>query len=107
MQSPENKYFYYKIFHMKILSSLQAFLVLGLLHFFKKSKVDFKKSKAEVILCRERDLLPPRAQVCADCPTGPSISACSRSHSARSSEDTSVYRWSQSQPTSSCRERYR
>lgn len=38
MQSPENKYFYYKIFHMKILSSLQAFLVLGLLHFLKSPK---------------------------------------------------------------------
>lgn len=98
MQSPKNKYFYYKIFPMKILSSLQAFLVLGLLHLLRSPK--------RRLFCAESGLLSPRAQVCADCPTGSSFSAC-RSHSVRSSEDTSVYRWSQSQPTSSCREKYR
>lgn len=43
-------------------------------------------------------------QMCLDGPTGSSFSARSRSHSVRSSEDTSVYRWSQSQPTSSCQD---
>lgn len=49
--SSEKNYFYYKIFHTKILSCLQTSLVLGLLHLFK--------SKAETILCREGGLSPP------------------------------------------------
>lgn len=49
MWSTENKYFYYKIFHIKILSCWQA-LVLGLLNLFKP--------EAEVTLCRESGLLP-------------------------------------------------
>ena len=45
--------------------------------------------------------------MCVDGPPGSSLSACSRSHSLRSSEDTSAYRRSRSQLTSSCRERHR